>query len=186
LIAQVQASLRLAAQADPRFILYTESDKEAFFRSGLDDFLSRAPAGPDVGVVLAARSDQSFATFPPFQRYTEATINELWARCGAPGGDYSYGPLMLRRELLRHVMTLDNSLGWGWRHFVVGTARRFGYRIVHVEGHYPCPPEQRVEDDGERLHRMRQLAQNIQGLVQSMASGPAPTAGRMASGESEL
>jgi hypothetical protein len=34
-----------------------------------------------------------------------------------------------------------------------------------VTGDYPCPPDQRVEDDAERTHRLRQLGENILGLI---------------------
>ena len=57
---------------------------------------------------------------------------------------------------------------WGWRHFVFATAARAGYKIRHVVGDYPCPPDQREENDAERLHRLRQLQQNIQGLLLGM------------------
>jgi hypothetical protein len=62
------------------------------------------------------------------------------------------------------------DLGWGWRHFAFGAARRLGYRVVLVEGEYACPADQRLEDDGERLHRARQLAQNIEGLLRGMTA----------------
>ena len=47
-------------------------------------------------------------------------------------------------------------------------AARAGYRIGHVVGDYPCPPDQREENDVERLHRVRQLQQNIHGLLLGM------------------
>jgi hypothetical protein len=37
--------------------------------------------------------------------------------------------------------------------------------IVHLAGDYECPLDQRTEDDAERLHRLRQLSQNIDGLT---------------------
>src|SRR4051812_2468207 len=72
LVAQVQDSVARAARHQTRFLFYTEPDKLGFFEHGLGDFLDRAPAGDDVGVVLAARSPGGFATFPPMQRYTES------------------------------------------------------------------------------------------------------------------
>lgn len=97
---QVQARLRAAFQFSTDFILYTESDKQQFFQDKLEAFLRQAAVAPDVGAVLAARSEASFATFPPVQRYTEGVINHLCEHFGGPPGDYSYGPMLLNRALL--------------------------------------------------------------------------------------
>ena len=77
LVNQVQASVALASSVGRPFILYTEPDKELFFETLLTSFVQQAPEQADVGVVLASRSPESFATFPPTQRYTEGVINYL-------------------------------------------------------------------------------------------------------------
>jgi hypothetical protein len=33
------------------------------------------------------------------------------------------------------------------------------------EADLPCPPDQREDDLAERVHRLRQLSQNLQGVV---------------------
>ncbi len=166
LVAQVKASVARAAISGRRFVLYVEPDKETFFRRAIVDFVHRAPDGSDVGVVLASRSDESFYTFPPVQRYTEGVINHLCAQRIGTVGDYSYGPFLMNRSLLPHVEAAESRLGWGWRHFVFRTAHDRGLRVCHVTGEYPCPPDQRDESESERTHRMRQLSQNIMGLIE--------------------
>ena len=192
LFGQVQASLAAAAATGADFILYTEPDKELFFSDGLADFLRRADLSPGAGAVLAARSESSFATFPDLQRFTERTINELCAQfIGAPG-DYSYGPFLLNREIVPRVARIAPETGWGWRHFAFATARRLGFSVNHVVGEYPCPPDQQVEGEAERVHRVRQLKQNIDGLMQAITQRggashggrPAPTADRAEQGGS--
>jgi hypothetical protein len=167
LVGQVQASLSAALETGADFILYTESDKALFFRDGLEPFLDGAELGGRTGAVLAARTDDSFATFPPIQRLTERTINELCAELTGSRGDYSYGPFILNRVLVPHLADLAPDAGWGWRHFIFATAARLGYSVTHSVGDYPCPPDQRQEDRTESLHRMRQLEQNIRGLLLS-------------------
>jgi hypothetical protein len=169
LMTQVQASLQAAATRKPDFILYTEPDKEQFFKYSLAGFIERASGNTDTGVVLAARSDASFATFPPVQRFTEATINHLTGRFAGTPGDYSYGPMLVNPALVPYITDLDPPIGWGWRHFAVAAAVRLGYRVLLVVDDYPCPPDQQTEDEEEELHRMRQLNQNIQGLIRSRA-----------------
>jgi hypothetical protein len=169
LLTQVQASLLSAATWQPDFILYTEPDKEQFFKYGMGNLIARAPRNADAGVVLAARSDTSFATFPPIQRLTESTINDLTGRFIRTPGDYSYGPMLVNPGLVPYISALEPQIGWGWRHFVVASAVRLGYRVFHVVGDHPCPPDQQTEDQEEELHRMKQLSQNIQGLVRSTA-----------------
>jgi hypothetical protein len=168
LVGQVQASLTEAAATGAEFILYTESDKALFFSDGLGPFLRRADLHREAGAVLAARSDAAFATFPPFQRYTERTINKLCARFIGTPGDYSYGPFLLNRELVPRLAGVPPEAGWGWRHFIFGSAARLGYTVAQIVGEYPCPPDQQHEGESERLHRLRQLGQNVQGLLLSM------------------
>lgn len=165
LVAQVEASVALAARSRRPFILYVEPDKEVFFGNRMREFLLRAPQERDVGVVLASRTEESYGTYPRMQRYTEGVINHLCAELIGPRGDYSYGPFLMNRALLPSLARLDRSLGWGWRHYAFHTAHRHGLRVLHLEDDYPCPPDQREEDDAERTHRMRQLSQNILGLI---------------------
>ena len=165
LVAQVRASLATAAESGRRFILYVESDKEQFIGAGMHEFIRRAPDGHDVGVVLAARSPESVQTFPAMQRYTEGVIDYLAGELIGSVGDYSYGPFLMNSSLLPHLAGIEGRLGWGWRHFAFLTAHRRGLRVHHVSGDYPCPPDQRHESAADRTHRMRQLSQNILGLI---------------------
>jgi hypothetical protein len=165
LVAQAQASIAIAAKACRPFILYTEPDKAFFFEHRLRDFLRRVPDGADVGVALAARSAESFRSFPPMQRYAEGVINHLCGELVEAAGDYSYGPFVMNRALLPDVAALEPRLGWGWRHATFLAAHRTGLRVLHITSDHPCPEDQRSEDSGERLHRLRQLSQNILGLL---------------------
>ena len=168
---QARVSIEAAAEASARFVLYTEPDKRDFFREGLRGFVGEAPGDEDVGVVLASRSAESFATFPQFQRQTETTINRCCAEVLGVEADFTYGPFLLNRALLPHLRGAPDSIGWGWRPYAFGTARRLGYRIQHVDAHLPCPPEQRGEGAAERLYRIRQLGQNIEGLLGPLTHG---------------
>lgn len=164
---QARRSIRAAFEAGPRFVLYTESDKRDFFRDQLARFISEAPGDEEVGVVLAARSEESYATFPEFQRRTEEAINHCCAELAGPRTDYTYGPFTLNRALLPRLEQLPDDIGWGWRPYAFASARRLGYRVEAGVYDLPCPPEQREDDPRERLHRMRQLGQSIQGLLLS-------------------
>jgi hypothetical protein len=165
LVAQVQTSLARAAMFHRAFILYTEPDKEWFFEHQLADFIERAPETSNTGVVLAARSAQALATFPPMQRYAEGVINHLVGDALGPAGDYSYGPFLIARDLIPHVIAMNRSLGWGWRHAAFLRAAQQGSSIHQVIDQYVCPVDQRQEDEGDRLHRLRQLEENIEGVV---------------------
>jgi hypothetical protein len=167
---QVKRSLEAAQEvARPPWLLYTEPDKTAFFRDHLPDFLEKVSTGEPPGVVLAARSAASFGTFPAFQQMTETTINACCAELIGPAIDYTYGPFLFNADLLPHLSQLPNGIGWGWRPYLFGLAHRLGYRVSWQERDLPCPPDQRTDDPTERVYRMRQLQQNIDGLVQSVA-----------------
>jgi hypothetical protein len=170
LVPQVQESLVHAARRGTRFVLYTEPDKRLFFGSGLRQFLEQAPDEDDVGVVLAARSPESMATFPPMQRYTEGVVNDLCSALIGVAADYCYGPFLMHRALLAQAASIQPQLGWGWRTSTFVAARRHDLRVVPLTENRPCPPEQREEDEGERIHRLRQLSENVLGLIDGTAS----------------
>jgi hypothetical protein len=168
LVGQVRGSLAAAAASGARFVLYTESDKQEFFETRLPAFIGHLAADESLGVMLAARSPSAFSTFPPMQRFTESTINDLCEGFFGARGDYSYGPFLLRSALVPYVPHTAADLGWGWRHFLFAIAHRLGHSIVHVPDDSACPDDQREENDRDRLHRLRQLAQNVRGLEAGM------------------
>jgi hypothetical protein len=164
LVAQVQASFGLAAAFDTPYILYLEPDKEQFVDRFMSAFIRRAPE-EHTGLVLASRSAAGFETFPSMQRYTEGVVNHLCEERFGIAGDYSYGPFLVARALFAHVAEMDRRLGWGWRHALFAQAAAAAVRLVHVTDDYECPPDQRTESDDDRVHRMRQLSENILGLI---------------------
>jgi hypothetical protein len=170
LVGQITASIAAASSdADAAaFVLYTEPDKFEFFDEHLVNFVAAAPDDPDVGIVLAARSPASFDSFPAAQRETEGTFNRLCADIVGEQTDYLYGPFLMNRALAAHVQTARTDLGWGWRPYLFAEARRLGFRVTAVVGDFPCPPGQRLEDRAERIHRMRQLRQNLDGLIHAL------------------
>jgi hypothetical protein len=175
-VPQIRASLNAAAARKTPFVLYTEPDKRLFFERELERFIDNAPDDPGLGVSIAARTPPSFATFPPTQRQTESAINALF---GAEMGlvtDFCYGPLILNRELIGRMRDVEDGLGWGWRFYVIGAARRLGYPLQSFAADMPCPSDQREDHLGERMHRMRQLVQNLEGVLQVLRDQPSDAA----------
>lgn len=163
--AQARNSLQHAAQRAGEFILYTEPDKLRFFEAGLPRLLNSLGMGTKTGVIMAARSSGGLATFPPFQQMTETAINNCCADRIGRKADYCYGPFLLHKSLVPPLGAVKEDIGWGWRPFVFYTAHCKGLAVEVVEDEFTCPEDQRAEDAGERLYRMKQLEQNIRGLV---------------------
>lgn len=162
---QAKNSLAMAYENNAPFIFYTEPDKKDFFQHHLPDFFKEKAVDDRTGVITASRSAQGFATFPPFQQMTETTINNCCAELIGKELDYTYGPFLLRRELVPHTKKIREDIGWGWRPFVFHTAHRLGYNVDAYVGDFSCPMEQQNDDAKERTYRMKQLQQNIQGLL---------------------
>jgi hypothetical protein len=118
--------------------------------------------------VLAARTPRSFLTFPPTQCDTEDSVNRLCARVTGVATDYCYGPFLLWPGGVDHLSTLDSAVGWGWRTYICAIASRLGLPIEHVTGDFDCPADERDEDRQEQMHRLRQLAENVTGLVRGL------------------
>jgi hypothetical protein len=165
LVPQIMAAFDAALAFEPRMLFYSEPDKETFFSQAAASLLEGALRLDTPALVLAARSDASFATFPPMQRYTESVVNHVCGELVGVAGDYSYGPFVFPRELFSKIRDLPSNLGWGWRLAAFRAARREGLPIVHVLHDVPCPLDQRREDDTERVHRLRQLSENLLGLI---------------------
>ena len=168
LIGQVKASVRMARESGSAYILYLESDKELFVTGAMTTFIEATVDEPDPGVILASRSRPSFETFPPFQRRTESAFNTVASEVIGLEADYLYGPFLMERSVAAHVEAVPAEVGWGWRPFIFATTRRLGRRVRAIEADHVCPPDQICEDDRDRLHRLRQLRQNIDGLVHAV------------------
>lgn len=170
LLGQVQQALAAAREAKPDWILYTEPDKAWFFENRLRDFVDDTQnAATDAGVIVAARDAASFATFPAGQQLTESLLHRLCADTWGVDGDFTYGPLLIRPDLVPYVEAVTEDIGWGWRIYLMAVCHRLGRRIVLHTADFPCPLEQRGENEmRHRIYRMEQLAQNVEGLALGM------------------
>lgn len=165
---QTKKSITEAAKRS-KFIFYTEPDKQEFFISHLKKFLEKITVDDNTGVVLASRSMKAFGTFPAFQQMTETTINNCCKEVMKKEMDYCYGPFLFNTCLISYLEKLNDNCGWGWRPFLFTIAYRLGLRIENYERDFNCPLEQRQDDASERIYRMKQLTQNINGLLKATA-----------------
>ena len=79
--------------------------------------------------------------------------------------DFTYGPFLLNRQLVPHLQKVKEDIGWGWRAYLFVLAHRLGLTLDAFIDDFVCPPDQRDDDQKERIYRMRQLEQNIRGIV---------------------
>jgi hypothetical protein len=165
--AQARNSLTEARHSNTPFIFYTEPDKFDFFSKHLPGIIDKIRPTEQCGIWMASRSDKGFASFPSFQQMTETTINKCCAEVIGRVIDYNYGPFLLNRDLVQHLDHLPEDIGWGWRPYAFNMARRLGYTIECSVEDFFCPTDQREDNQEERKYRMRQLNQNIQGLLLS-------------------
>lgn len=166
---QARTSITKAHQSRAKFIFYCEPDKQQFFSHHLQPMLETINPEEKTGVVLASRSAKGFKSFPWFQQMTEATINRCCAEIIGKEMDYCYGPFLLNSQLLPFLNALTDDCGWGWRPFVFAMAHRLGLKVESYQGDFVCPPGQREDDAQERIYRMKQLTQNINGLVEAFS-----------------
>jgi hypothetical protein len=168
LLSQVRAALAHARQWEPDALLYTEPDKQRFFSEDLAQFLQDAERTDDApGVTIAARSPEAFMTFPLTQRVAEDACNRLCEIAIGVAADYFYGPFVMAPALADHLDALPDEVGWGWRPFMFAVAKRLGLSVSSIPGDFRCPDADREESAADRVHRMRQLAQNVEGLIRA-------------------
>ena len=165
--AQAIRSITGASETGVPFIFYTEPDKKDFFSKSLLPLLSKVDTGETTGIILASRTPLAFSSFPSFQQMTETTINNCCAEVINKSFDYTYGPFLLNSKPVPYLNQLNTDIGWGWRPYIFNIAHRLGYSVDAIDGDFNCPPDQREDDTKERIYRMRQLEQNIRGIVLS-------------------
>ena len=165
LLAQVANSLSAAYAAGADYILYSEPDKKHFFQEGLSPFLEQASVNAQTGVLLASRTAAGFASYPAFQRMTETTINNCCTEVTGHALDYTYGPFLMSCKLIPHLKFAQEDLAWGWRPYIFTIAHRLGLRLEEYQGAFFCPPQQQQDSAEERVYRMKQLEQNVRGVV---------------------
>jgi hypothetical protein len=164
---QAKNSLVEASHSNAHFIFYTEPDKFDFFSKSLDEMLQAVRATEKTGIITASRSAAGFATFPAFQQMTETTINNCCAEVIGNKFDFTYGPFLLNKHLVPYLDLVQHDIGWGWRPYIFNIAKRLGFTVEAYEADLYCPQQQREDTLAERVYRMRQLTQNIEGIVLS-------------------
>jgi len=164
---QAKASITPAAN-ETKFVLYTEPDKLEFFSKHLHVML-KEPRVENTGVILASRSAKGFSTFPVFQQLTENTINQCCKEVIKKDIDYCYGPFLFNSRLIPFVNSVNSDCGWGWRPFLFTIAHRLGFSVETYQNDFNCPADQRNDHEAERIYRMKQLTQNLNGLIDATA-----------------
>ncbi|MFO1499786.1 MAG: hypothetical protein U1G07_15565 [Verrucomicrobiota bacterium] len=93
-------------------------------------------------------------------------MNRLCGEALGQPGDYTYGPMLIPRPLVRFFDLVPEHLGWGWRFFLIAVAHQLRMRTELITVGARCPQAQQNEDDlPARAHRLRQLHQNVTGLA---------------------
>ena len=169
LVPQVKTSLQAAVQeCGGEFILYTEPDKLPFFEGGLKRFVQRARLGGNFEMALPVRDEKSFRTFSRYQQKTEKAMNEFTELILGRKGDYCYGPLLMTAQCAKMVRNAPEDIGWGWRFFLFAEMHKRGSSMQNVRGYYPCPMNQRRESKADRIYRIKQLRQNLDGIFRGL------------------
>jgi hypothetical protein len=168
---QAQNSVQAAYEHGAQWILYTEPDKVDLFATLPDMLQEQIQMRSDSGVCLLSRSAAAFATFPSFQQMTETAINCCCRELVGLDVDYTYGPFVFNRVLSPTLESIRENLGWGWRPYLFTMAKSMGLQVRSVETGVACPHDQRKDSPSERIYRMKQLEQNIRGLVLASQEG---------------
>ena len=120
--------------------------------------------------MLPTRSEESFATFPPFQRYTEPVANELVrvALDGTHRRDYTYGPRMVTASIVQYSDETIPDIGWGWMSFLLIIAHRLGRGIYTETLDLPCLVAERIDTHEEKMLRIKQLGDHVDAIDQAL------------------
>lgn len=170
---QIKKSLLEAKKTGYRYIFYTEPNKYDFFASQTEIFVDKTMelADNDVnfGIALPSRNQKSYTTFPPFQQYTETVTNNLISSFNGKtyGKDYAYGPRIIESSLVSYLNKIEDDLVWGWMSFLVIIAHRLGKTLHTISLDLPCPENERIETENDKVYRLKQLGDHIKAIYQA-------------------
>jgi hypothetical protein len=169
MVARLRSSYRRAVAKGADVCLYSEPDKTYFFRSGLDRLVAMAEQNPQA-LVIAARTDAAFATLPEGQRQLETKSNQIGHDFLGPRVDYFFGPFAIPRGAVeQYLPAFPDTLGWGWRTYLMGRCILAGMPVVVMEGDFAAPDWNRDEDDSaSRLYRLKQFVESVEGFRQAL------------------
>jgi hypothetical protein len=169
MVARVRSSYRRAVKQGADVCLYSEPDKTYFFRSGLDRMVAIAEQNPQ-SLVIATRSDAAFATLPLGQRQLETKANQIGHDFLGPRVDYFFGPFAIPRTAVeRYLDAFPDTIGWGWRTYLMGRCILAGMPVVGMDGTFDAPDWNREEDDpASRLYRLKQFVESVEGIRQAL------------------
>ena len=169
LTAQIRRSIEAALDDPCPYILYTEPNKAWFFHNRLASFLAQgreviAEQGSHFGVLLPARSPESYATYPRAQRLYEDATNARLSEVVSAQGDFAYGPRLISKDLLTPMLNSSHEFGWGWMSIPVVLAHRLGRSLGKAVMDLPCPEAERIESEREEAYRLLQHRQHIEAI----------------------
>lgn len=161
------------AQSYSEYVFYTESNKGDFFRNNLDEFLSKANSiidkDPNAGVILPSRTKESFSTYPVFQQQSESFLNTILGEfLNKKAIDFSYGPRIITGDLIPYVGQLPRDISWGWMTYLLFVAENLGKNTYAVDLDLPCPKDERIETESDKLFRLKQLRNHIEAVEEGL------------------
>jgi len=173
---QILESLK-EAQRSNKYVFYAESNKNDFFENQLDEFIFRAmniiSKNPNTGIVLPSRTKESFSTFPSFQQQSESVLNTILSGfLGKNVKDFAYGPRIIAGDLIPYLDRLPKDIGWGWMTYILIIAKKMGMSIHAVNLDLPCPKDERVETESDKIFRLKQLRNHIEGMEEGLKFKP--------------
>jgi hypothetical protein len=166
--SRISSSFQRALQRDCDVCIYSEPDKIAFFESGLDRLVQAAERNPE-SLVIAARDPRAFATVPAGQRKLESMANEIAATFLAQPADYFFGPFAIPRLAVERYLPDVQTLGWGWRTYLMARCILDRMPVNVFEGPFDAPEWNRGEDDAaSRLYRLKQFVESVEGFRRAL------------------
>jgi len=168
MVPRISSSFRRALQKDCDVCIYSEPDKIAFFESGLDRLVQAAGQNPE-SLVIAARDPRAFATVPAGQRNLESMANQIGATFLGRPADYFFGPFAIPRLAVEQYLPEVQTLGWGWRTYLMPRCILDRMPFTVFEGSFEAPEWNRGEDDAaSRLYRLKQFVESVEGFRQAL------------------
>ncbi|MBI5804122.1 glycosyltransferase [Candidatus Pacearchaeota archaeon] len=155
-------------------VIFSDGDKGGSygFQAKAKEFLSELE---DRDILVVGRTDNSFDSYPPFQRKIEREIdNYFYSKfikriSGQDVSDVTYGPRIIGKNAEKYFTDTTYET-WAAAYEPILTAARAGLKVGEVKADIKFPSERKEVGDFQKAYRICQAFQLVEPIISQMLS----------------
>jgi len=146
---------------------YTHTDKLDFAKKYVKKIIEEYMRFEPDTMFVASRTNESFATYPEYQRKTEEYLNYFHSDYLGVSEDYYYGPKIFSSKLVKYLDLLDSDFGWGFEALFYILNHRLGFPLKFYKVECKSPEDVGSEED-VKSYRLKTVKWHIESFLRGV------------------